>query len=140
MRTIFSTFIILLTAAQSLMGQVEEKSFVQSFNLQTRKIVVVDLVGTVQVKEWGNDVMRVQMDVSLIKGVPNTLKGLATTGRYLLRPQLDDDKVRLNAPGMDKKVTYRGITIVEDVQYIICVPVGTIVEDADGNLLSGEAI
>lgn len=140
MRTMFTFGFFLLISLPMVNGQVEEKTFVQSFNMQGKKSVTLDLPGYVLVKEWPGEVLRIQMNVSLEKGVPNTLKGLATTGRYLVRPQLEDDMLKIAAPGLEKKVTYRGVSVEESIHFIIHVPVGTRVEDRNGELLTEEAI
>jgi hypothetical protein len=101
---------------------------VQSFNLKGKNIVSFDLDGDVIIKDWSHDVLRIQMEVSLEKGNPNALKGLATTGRYVLRPSLEEDKVSISAPGLEKRVTYRGAQVEESVRYIIFVPAGILVE------------
>jgi hypothetical protein len=132
---IFSFLLFQLSTAQ-----IAEKTFVQSFNLQGKSVVSLDMEGDVVIKDWAQDVLRIQMEVQLEKGNPNALKGLATTGRYLLRPYLENERVRITAPGLEKTVTYRGAEVQESVRYTIFVPVGVHVEWANEELAGEETV
>ncbi len=118
----FLSCLLSICTISLMWGQEAEKTFVQSFNLQGKKVIYADLNGDVQVQEWNNSVVRVQMNVKLDNATNSMLKGLATTGRYVIRPQLGLDGVTVSTPGLEKMVKYGGAKIEENVVYTIFVP------------------
>ena len=64
-RNITFTLLLPLLLLSSMATGQAERTFVKSFNLQGKQNVVLDIGDNVQVTAWDNDLMRVQMTVSL---------------------------------------------------------------------------
>ena len=84
-------------------GQSAEKTLVKSFNLKGQEIILLDLKGKVEVKEWKGEIMRVQMNIAIANGSNSMLKSLITAGRYNLRSKVENDGMTIFAPGNGKK-------------------------------------
>lgn len=120
-RILHITFLLLLTASLGF-GQQVEKTLVKSFNLQGYHVVFLDLPGPVEVKPWNNDVMRIQMSVTLKNGSEAMLKSLVETGRYNLRSTVDQHGFRVFSPGLEKEIMVRGKHMEESVSFIVFAP------------------
>lgn len=103
-------------------SQTAEKTLVKAFNLQGNSEVVLDLPGNVDVQQWSNTIMRVQMDVSLENGTNSMLKSLITAGRFNLKSNTENDAFYVHSPAMQKKVTVSGTEIKEKINYTVFVP------------------
>jgi hypothetical protein len=123
--TIFTLiFAIVITSAQS------EKTLVKSFNLKEIQVVVLNLDGEVEVKEWKNPIMRVQLTVMIEKGSDSMLKSLVRTGRYNLYSKINDGDFEIFAPGTKKEIRVSGQKLEENISYIVYVPENVIVRMA----------
>ncbi len=103
-------------------SQAAEKTLVKAFNLQGNSAVVLDLPGNVEVKQWDNTIMRVQMAVTLENGSNSMLKSLITAGRFNLKSKVENEEFFVYSPSMHKKVTVSGVELAEKVTYTVFVP------------------
>ena len=103
-------------------SQAAEKTLVKAFNLQGNQTVVLDLPGNVEVQEWNNTIMRIQMTISIENGSNSMLKSLITAGRFNLKSEVKDQEYFVYSPGMHKKVTVSGQELKEKILYTVFVP------------------
>ncbi len=113
------SFLLLATVSH---GQQAEKTLVKSFNLKGNQVVLLDLDGNVEVKEWNNELMRVQITVALQNGTEAMLKSLVQAGRYNLDSDDSTGEYKVLAPGLQRKVTVRGNELAENISYTIFAP------------------
>ena len=126
----FLTIFTLVCAITVLSAQTTEKTLVKSFNLQGTQVVVLDLDGDVEVKEWKNSIMRIQMTISIEKGTESTLKSLVRAGRYNLYSKVEDGDFQVYSPGMKRDFTVSGQELDENISYIVYTPKNVIVKMA----------
>ena len=84
-----------------------EKTFVKSFNLMGRQTVVLNLGDNIQISQWDNDIVRVQMTVSVFT-TDATLKALAESGRYSLKSELSVQDLLVTVPSLSNVVKLNG--------------------------------
>jgi hypothetical protein len=114
-----------------------ERNFVKSFNLQGKQTIVLDVGDNVQVTTWDNEIMRVQMTVSLPNSSDALLKGLAEIGRYGLITTLNPETVNLTAPTLRNPLKINGNAVKESVLFTIFVPKNvTILKSSDIKMAS----
>ena len=114
--------LLLLVTTISYSQSEVEKTLVKSFNLKGNDVVVLDLDGQVEVKEWQNDIMRVQMTINLDEGTSSMLKSLIQVGRYNLESKDDKDDFVIYAPAMRKEIKVRGKVLKENIVYTVFAP------------------
>ena len=102
------------------LGQ-SEKTFVKSFNLMGRQTVVLNLGDNIQISQWDNDVVRVQMTVSVFT-TDATLKALAESGRYILKSDLSVQDLMVTVPSLSNVVKLNGTELREAVSFTVLVP------------------
>lgn len=117
-------FAIIIATAQS------EKTLVKSFNLQGSQVVVLDLDGEVEIREWKNTILRVQLTINIANGNDSLLKSLVTAGRYNLYSQSSDDAIKIFAPETKKEMKVGGQDLNEKISYIVYAPENVIVKMA----------
>lgn len=125
MKTIKNLFLIvpLLFSMSLSHGQEAEKTFVKSFNLKGAQVVLLDLDGKIEVKEWNNkNLMRVQINVGLENATEATLKSLVQAGRYNLKSNDETGTYKVSAPGLARKVIFRGNELQEKITYTVYAP------------------
>ena len=98
-----------------------EKTFVKSFNLMGRQTVVLNLGDNIQISQWDNDVVRVQMTVSVYTS-DATLKALAESGRYSLKSELSVQDLMVTVPSLSNVVKLNGTELKEAVSFTVLVP------------------
>lgn len=104
-------------------GQQAEKTFVKSFNVKDVQLVLLDLDGKIEVKEWNNsDLMRVQIKVGLENGTVAMLKSLVEAGRYNLHSNDESGDYKVFAPGLARQVKFRGQDLLENISYTVFAP------------------
>jgi hypothetical protein len=104
-------------------GQQAEKTFVKSFNLKGAQVVLLDLDGKIEVKEWSNNnLMRVQINVGLENGTEAMLKSLVQAGRYNLNSNDETGEYKVFAPGLARQVKFRGQELLENISYTVFAP------------------
>jgi hypothetical protein len=119
---IFTLNILLISVSASYAQTTTEKTFVKSFNLQDKNVVLLDLDGEVEVKSWTNKILRVQMEISLEDGTSSMLKSLVQIGRYNLKSEFGDDFIKILAPAMRKEIRIRGKLLKENIVYTVFAP------------------
>ena len=112
--------LLLVTTISYSQTQVE-RTLVKSFNLKGNDLVVLDLEGQIEVKEWKNDIMRVQMTINLEEGTSSMLKSLIQIGRYNLVSK-SGEEFKVYAPAMKKEIKVRGKVLKENIVYTIFAP------------------
>ncbi|MEL6924168.1 MAG: hypothetical protein AAFO94_08980 [Bacteroidota bacterium] len=100
-------------------GQQVEKTLVKAFNLQGKQELVLDLDGIVEVSQWENDIMRIQMQIS-VQTSSTMLKSMVRSGRYRLLSKEEGDKFIVYAPGTASKGLNKNLN--ERIVYKIYVP------------------
>lgn len=105
-------------------GQQAQKTLVKTFNLKGSKTVLLELDAPVEIKEWSNKTMRVQMSITLQNANVHMLKYLITKGRYNLNTVLGTEGLKLSVPGRKKDVVVNknGDKLKETVAYTIFIP------------------
>ena len=127
----FTILIPLLGAATIVCGQQAEKTLVKSFNLKGKQVLLLDLEGDVEVQHWKSETLRVEMSIGIEKGSNAMLKSLITAGRYNLRSQVEEDVLKVYAPGMERDVKIKGSKLDEKITFIVNVPEDIIVKMGD---------
>ncbi len=123
--TIF-TLIFAITIATSQ----SEKTLVKSFNLKGIQVVVLDLDGDVEVREWKNSIMRIQLTIIIENGNDSMLKTLVRAGRYNLYSKVNNEDFRIFAPETKKDMKVSGYDLKENISYIVYAPENVIVRMA----------
>lgn len=113
--------LLLVTTVSYSQTQIE-KTLVKSFNLKGSDVVLLDLDGDVEVKEWKNDIMRVQMTINLEGGTSSMLKSLIQVGRYNLSSDIEESDFKIFAPAMNKEIKVRGKVLKENIVYTVFTP------------------
>lgn len=134
-----SIFIALVLTTSVVFGQTE-KTLVKTFNLQGNTAVALNLNGNVTVEEWGENTLRVHMNISLKNTNVNMLKYLITEGRYNLVLETTDTGLQLTSPGRNKDVVINkeGDVLSEIVTYTVFVPRNVNVEILNQNTVEEE--
>ncbi|MFN7117625.1 MAG: hypothetical protein ACK4TA_12560 [Saprospiraceae bacterium] len=116
------TFSILLLGIASIaIAQSAEKTLVKSFPVETQA-VSLNLVGATEVKIWENDLLRVQMTVTLYNGNEAILKSLISAGRYNLVANVENGQTVITLPAMEREVQIGGKALRDDVTFVIYAP------------------
>ncbi len=117
------TLILLATMiANTTFAQTNERTLVKSFNLKGKQVVVMDVDGNVEVKEWKGDIMRIQMAIELTNGSNSMLKSLIQARRYSLVSVIEGEELKINMPSMEKQVKVRGKELNEKITYTVFAP------------------
>jgi len=123
-----TTVLTFLLLSGSMLGQQAEKTLVKSFNLLGNQTVVIDLDGPVEVKSWTNKTVRIEMNIALENRPVSFLKGMITAGRYNLKSSQIEQGLKINAPGMDRKVVLKGDELKETLSFVVFAPEDVIVK------------
>lgn len=116
------TTMLLLLIAPLAFGQVAEKTLVKSFAIAKQQTVVVDVPGNVEVKTWTNDLLRIQMTITLNNGSESILKSLISAGRYNLVAKESDGTFLIEAPALGKVVQIGGKPLEDSFSITIFAP------------------
>ena len=110
---------------------VAEKTLVKSFNLKGSQVVMLDLDGDIDVQEWDNDIMRVQITIAIPNGNNAMLKSLIRAGRYNLQSKNnEEDAFMVYAPGLDREIKLNGNPLKEKLTYQIFAPSSVVIKQA----------
>ncbi|MBK7408762.1 MAG: hypothetical protein IPJ40_12305 [Saprospirales bacterium] len=102
----------------------------KSFNLEGNYAVQLDLPGIVEVKEWDNTYMRIEMHVSVAHITETLLRTLIQSGRYNIYGKTEEGVYKVFIPGLFKQVKVGGREIEETFSFTILCPTKVgIVED-----------
>ena len=132
MRAIYITFFFIfsMTFTNFSFAQIE-KTLVKSFNLQDMDVVVLDVKGDIDVQQWNNKTLRVQMTISVENVKEATLKSLVVAKRYNLISKITDEEYLISIPGLQREVTIGGEQLKESISYIVYVPENVFVKLKD---------
>ena len=125
----FLTIFTLIVAITIVTAQ-SEKTLVKSFNLQGIQVVVLDIDGDVEIREWKNDILRIQLTVNITNGNDSMLKSLVTAGRYNLYSNIGEEGFKIFAPETKKEMKVSGQDLNERISYIVYAPENVIVKMA----------
>lgn len=118
----FSTILLLLCCQTFGFSQMASKTLVKSFNLQGLQTLDLQLEGDIQVQEWDNDIVRIQMTITSNNMAETTLKSLIKAGRYNLKSKEGTDAMKIYLPGVEREIRIKGTPINDDISYVINVP------------------
>lgn len=133
---LFATILLATMVASTTFAQSVEKTLVKSFNLKGQDIVLMDVAGNVEVKEWNGDIMRIQMSIELTNGTNSMLKSLVQARRYNLMGKVKGDEYVVNMPSLAKQVKIRGKELKEKISYTVFVPADVQVKLSDDSTVS----
>lgn len=123
----------LLLLSSIATGQAE-RTFVKSFNLQSKQTIMLNLGENMQIVPWDSDLLRIQMTVTLETTNEATLKAFAETGRYTLKSEIKDESFVVFAPFLQNVIKINGSAVKERINYLIYVPKGvTVLKNGDSN-------
>ena len=125
---IFIPILSLLLVTFSTSAQTAQKTLVKSFNLKGNNVVQIDLAGDVEVKEWDNPIMRIQISVDIENANSTILKALVKAGRYNLTSKEENDEYVVFAPGVEREVKIKGKTLSENLSYVVFAPKNVLVK------------
>ncbi|MEK7254769.1 MAG: hypothetical protein AAB316_08495, partial [Bacteroidota bacterium] len=92
-------------------------------SLKTAQSILLDLDGAVEVKEWNQDQVRIQMTITLQNGSEIMLKSLVQAGRYNVESSEKDGELKIYVPGLAKHVRMRnGEDLLETVSFQVFAP------------------
>jgi hypothetical protein len=108
----------------AVIAQNANRTFTKSFNTDSKGIVRLDLINTIDLKIWDNPTIRIDINVSLPSGMGPMMNELANVGRYNLvaKPVPEDDMLIISAPNLQKQIKVKGEELKEMVSYVIFVP------------------
>lgn len=130
--TLYMTLPLLLLASIAT-GQAE-RTFVKSFNLQSKQTVMLNLGENMQIVPWDSEILRIQMTVTLATTNDATLKAFAETGRYTLKSEIKDESFVIFAPLLQNLIKINGSVLKEQINYVIYVPKGvTVLKNGNSN-------
>lgn len=136
---IFTTILLITAMVTSTFAQQTERVLAKSFNLHGKQIVVMEVEGNVEVKEWNNEIVRVQMSIELTNGTSSMLKSLVKARRYNLVSTEKGDEVVINIPNLEKQVKVRGTELIEKISYTVFAPADVQVKLANESSASNTA-
>lgn len=123
----FSTLMSLMLLSQSFFAQSSQRTLVKSFNVQNLDIVTFDIDGQVEIQEWDQPMLRVQMEIKLENGSDKVLRGLIAAKRFDLDSERINGELKIFSDKLAKNVTFRGEEISENVKFVIKAPKGLVV-------------
>ena len=118
----FTGLLMTFVMISSTMAQSPERVLAKSFNLKGKDIVAMQVDGNVEVKEWGNDIMRIQMNIELTNGTNSMLKSLIQAKRYHLIATVKGEELVVNMPSLEKRVKISGRELTEKISYTVFAP------------------
>lgn len=127
------TALFLLASVFIANAQATEKTLTKSFNLDGKKLLRLELPGSIDIKTWDNPVARFEILVSLPQGISqSTLDELANAGRYNLLAKSDGGTMTVTAPNLYKQIRIKGQELKEVISFVVYVPKDCQVEAPDG--------
>ncbi|MCI4650725.1 hypothetical protein [Phaeodactylibacter sp.] len=114
--------ILLLFATTTLIGQQVEKTLVKSFNLGGLQTVSLNVEAPVEVVDWDQPFMRVQMHIELDRGSEALLKSLVRAGRYNLTADEAEGTYSIVAPNLGREIKIGGQPLNDRISFVIKKP------------------
>jgi hypothetical protein len=128
---ILTTILLAIMIANTAVAQQAEKILIKSFNLKGNSVVLMDVDGNVEVKEYKGKIIRVQMAIELTNGTFSILCSLIKAKRYNLIGTVEDDQFVLSMPSLEKRVTVGGKELTEKISYTVFAPADVLVKLLD---------
>lgn len=121
-KLVVGLFLPCLLLSFSALAQSVEKVLVKSIPLGTFEEVQLDLPGSVEVREWSNPYLRIQMSVKLENGTEAALKAFVRTGRYNIVAKPEEGFLKVCMPGLKRDAKVGAETAIESFQYVVYKP------------------
>lgn len=119
-----SVFLTLVSSLESQTVQTAGKTFYKAFYADGNTALKLELPGIVDIKEWDNPVVRVEINVVLPAGKAAMLNELASVGRYNLSNQAENGVMSIQATNLQKQLRVKGEELKEIVSFVVYVPAG----------------
>ncbi len=139
MKKYYTLFAFLIFSWVIQAQSMTEKTFVKSFNFDNEEEIMLDLAGDVEIQQWSNSLMRVQITIALSNGTEAMLKSLIRAGRYNLQAEAEDGYTLVQAPNLLRKVTVGGKELQEEISYTVFAPKNLSVKLAKKETAASEA-
>jgi len=136
---IFTTVLLATMVANTAVAQHAEKTLIKSFNLKGNTVVLMDVDGDVEVKEYKGEIIRVQMAIELTNGTNSILKSLIKAKRYNLIATSEKGELILNMPSLEKRVKVGGKELTERISYTVFAPADVLVKISNESSASKSA-
>ena len=122
-RNIFTLVLPMLFSSLVLVGQSSEKTLVKSIPLGAFQEVQLDFNGAqVEVREWDNPYLRIQMTVALENGTDAVLKAFVRSGRYNIIAKPAEDFLQVMIPGLNRDAVVGKEAAVENFKFVVYKP------------------
>ncbi|MCB0642890.1 MAG: hypothetical protein KDC44_14675 [Phaeodactylibacter sp.] len=122
-RNFFALFLPMLFSSLVVVGQSAEKILVKSIPLGAFQEVQLDFKGAeVEVREWNNPYLRIQMTVALENGTDAVLKAFVRSGRYNIVAKPGEDFLQVLIPGINRKAVVGSEPAVENFKFVVYKP------------------
>lgn len=128
------SFLVLLFLAAALTGQAQtpaERTMFKSFNLNGKNQILLQLPGTVEVTNWDNPTVKIEITVSLPNGNTAMLTNLADVGRYNLSAKTEGTTLVISAENLYRIIKVQGQDLKENISFQVFVPKSVPVEIFD---------
>ncbi len=117
-----SSFLFVLLITTLTYGQAAEKTLVKSFAVMPQQTVSVNIAAPIEVKNWDNTLLRVQITITLPNGNEALLKSLVSAGRYNVVAKEADGSLILTSPGLEREALIGNKAIEEVISIVIFAP------------------
>ena len=108
-----------------------EKTLVKSFNLNGLQTVSLNVEAPVEVTDWDQPFLRVQMHIELDRGTEALLKSLVRAGRYNLSGKDQEGIYDITAPNLEREVTISGQPLNDRVSFVIMKPKNVVLNTSE---------
>ncbi|HFC01125.1 MAG TPA: hypothetical protein ENJ53_10005 [Phaeodactylibacter sp.] len=128
---IFTILSLVTIVTTTSFAQNTERTLVKSFNLKGKDMVMMNVNGDVEVKEWNQDIMRIEVSINLTNGTSSMLKSLIRAKRYNLTSVVNGDALEIQMPSLKRKVKVSGKELTEKITYTVFAPADVQVKLSD---------
>ena len=128
---IFTILFLVTIVTTTSFAQNTERTLVKSFNLKGKDMVMMNVNGDVEVKEWNQDIMRIEVSINLTNGTSSMLKSLIRAKRYNLTSVVNGDALEIQMPSLKRKVKVSGKELTEKITYTVFAPADVQVKLSD---------
>lgn len=132
--TNLKSFLVLLLVAVAFSGQAQapaERTMFKSFNLNGKNQILLRLPGNIDVKNWDNPTVKIEITVSLPNGNTAMLTNLADVGRYNLSAKTEGTTLVISADNLYRIIKVQGQDLKENITFQVFVPKSVPVEIFD---------
>lgn len=136
MKKFLFAFALLLASSNFISAQIVNKTLVQTINPSSSSKISLGFTLPFEVKPWGDDNVRIILDVKLDNANEQVLEQLVLAGRYKIETVKEGDNFKINIPNITKKVTIRGQELKENITAYLYTPRSVKVDDSAGKEVS----